>query len=79
MSSSTNIKLIESQRKSDNQANDAFNMEKEDGAARKKLRLSGDQAASLEQSFKKHSTLNPVCLFVCVCVCVFSCLYFISF
>jgi uncharacterized protein YybS (DUF2232 family) len=77
MSSSTNIKLVESQRKSDNQANDAFNMEKEDGAARKKLRLSGDQAASLEQSFKKHSTLNPVCLFVCVCV--FSCLYFISF
>lgn len=27
---------------------------------RKKLRLSKEQAASLEESFKEHSTLNPV-------------------
>jgi homeobox-leucine zipper protein len=30
------------------------------GSARKKLRLSKEQAAFLEESFKEHSTLNPV-------------------
>ena len=30
------------------------------GASRKKLRLSKDQSAVLEESFKEHSTLNPV-------------------
>jgi homeobox-leucine zipper protein len=36
--------------------------EDEDGstAARKKLRLTKDQSAMLEESFKQHSTLNPV-------------------
>ena len=37
--------------------------ENEDGgdtAARKKLRLSKEQAAVLEETFKEHSTLNPV-------------------
>ena len=36
--------------------------EEEDGttAARKKLRLTKDQSALLEESFKQHSTLNPV-------------------
>jgi homeobox-leucine zipper protein len=29
-------------------------------SARKKLRLSKDQSAFLEESFKEHSTLNPV-------------------
>jgi homeobox-leucine zipper protein len=33
--------------------------EDDDGAARKKLRLSKDQAAVLEECFKTHSTLNP--------------------
>ncbi|KAJ4832089.1 hypothetical protein Tsubulata_037649, partial [Turnera subulata] len=36
--------------------------EDEDGAnARKKLRLSKEQSALLEESFKQHSTLNPKC------------------
>lgn len=36
--------------------------EEEDGVttARKKLRLTKDQSAMLEESFKQHSTLNPV-------------------
>jgi len=32
----------------------------ENGSTRKKLRLSKDQSAFLEDSFKEHSTLNPV-------------------
>lgn len=32
----------------------------EGSAARKKLRLSKDQAAVLEETFKEHNTLNPV-------------------
>lgn len=36
--------------------------EDEDGSiARKKLRLTKEQSALLEESFKLHSTLNPVC------------------
>lgn len=31
-----------------------------DAAARKKLRLSKEQAAVLEETFKEHNTLNPV-------------------
>lgn len=34
--------------------------DEEDGGSRKKLRLSKDQAVVLEESFKEHSTLNPV-------------------
>lgn len=30
------------------------------GGSRKKLRLSKDQAAVLEDTFKEHNTLNPV-------------------
>lgn len=33
------------------------------GNTRKKLRLSKDQSAFLEESFKEHNTLNPVCVF----------------
>ncbi|XXG48911.1 hypothetical protein AAC387_Pa02g3233 [Persea americana] len=33
--------------------------EDEDGSARKKLRLTKEQSALLEDSFKEHSTLNP--------------------
>lgn len=37
--------------------------DEEDGdTSRKKLRLSKDQAAILEESFKEHNTLNPVCI-----------------
>lgn len=36
--------------------------EDDDGAARKKLRLSKDQAAVLEECFKTHHTLTPVSL-----------------
>lgn len=34
--------------------------ENENGMARKKLRLSKEQSAFLEESFKEHNTLNPV-------------------
>lgn len=34
--------------------------EDENGLARKKLRLSKEQSAFLEESFKEHNTLNPV-------------------
>ncbi|XP_004497887.2 homeobox-leucine zipper protein HAT14-like [Cicer arietinum] len=33
--------------------------EEENGSTRKKLRLSKDQSAFLEESFKEHTTLNP--------------------
>lgn len=36
--------------------------EEENGNSRKKLRLSKEQSAFLEESFKEHSTLNPVSL-----------------
>jgi homeobox-leucine zipper protein len=42
----------------------------ENGSTRKKLRLSKDQSAFLEESFKEHTTLNPV---------NFSYLFFLSF
>ncbi|KAF3320072.1 homeobox-leucine zipper protein HOX11-like protein [Carex littledalei] len=58
ISSSSNIKSSEAQSKND-LANSSFEMEKDDGVARKKLRLTRDQAAFLEESFKKQSTLNP--------------------
>lgn len=32
----------------------------ENGSTRKKLRLSKEQSAFLEESFKEHTTLNPV-------------------
>lgn len=38
--------------------------------SRKKLRLSKEQSAYLEESFKEHSTLNPVSTYVLVFVCV---------
>lgn len=34
--------------------------DEDNGSTRKKLRLSKDQSAFLEESFKEHSTLNPV-------------------
>lgn len=37
--------------------------EEEIAAARKKLRLTKEQSALLEESFKEHTTLNPVLLF----------------
>ncbi|XP_010274053.1 PREDICTED: plant UBX domain-containing protein 12-like [Nelumbo nucifera] len=35
--------------------------DEENGLTRKKLRLSKEQSAFLEETFKKHNTLNPVC------------------
>lgn len=35
------------------------------GGARKKLRLSKEQSSFLEDSFKEHSTLTPVCVVSC--------------
>lgn len=37
--------------------------EDDNGLTRKKLRLSKDQSAFLEESFKEHNTLNPVSFF----------------
>lgn len=61
LSSSSNIKSSEAQSKNDLANSSLFETEKEDGVARKKLRLTRDQASFLEESFKKQSTLNPVC------------------
>jgi homeobox-leucine zipper protein len=36
--------------------------EDEEGSPRKKLRLTKEQSVILEDNFKDHSTLNPVCL-----------------
>ena len=36
----------------------------DDGSTRKKLRLTKEQSALLEDRFKEHSTLNPVCTYV---------------
>lgn len=38
--------------------------EDETGSSRKKLRLSKEQSAFLEESFKEHNTLNPVCYLI---------------
>lgn len=38
----------------------ASDEEEENGSTRKKLRLSKEQSAFLEESFKEHNTLNPV-------------------
>ncbi|XP_078166323.1 homeobox-leucine zipper protein HAT4-like [Carex rostrata] len=59
LSSSSNIKSSEAQSKNDLANSSLFEMEKEDGVARKKLRLTRDQASFLEESFKKQSILNP--------------------
>lgn len=47
--------------------------EDEDGAtaARKKLRLTKDQSAMLEESFKEHSTLNPVIIIIIIIIISF--------
>ncbi|KAJ0105291.1 hypothetical protein Patl1_17834 [Pistacia atlantica] len=37
-----------------------FSDEDENGCTRKKLRLSKEQSAFLEESFKEHNTFNPV-------------------
>lgn len=39
------------------------------GNTRKKLRLSKDQSVFLEESFKEHHTLNPVCFFLSHMLC----------
>lgn len=41
----------------------ASDEEEEIAAARKKLRLTKEQSALLEESFKEHTTLNPVIIF----------------
>lgn len=47
---------VEADRGASSKASD----EEENGMARKKLRLSKEQSAFLEESFKEHNTLNPV-------------------
>ena len=43
----------------------------EDGDnSRKKLRLTKEQSAILEESFKEHNTLNPVSMFHCLNFCI---------
>lgn len=48
---------------SDDQHED-HNHDQEDGSPRKKLRLSKQQAAILEDSFRDHTTLNPVHIYI---------------
>lgn len=54
-------------------SDDVIDCDDEDGDnSRKKLRLSKDQAAILEDSFKEHNTLNPVSaynMFLSGCSC----------
>lgn len=49
------LEVLETERASSRASDDD-----ENGSTRKKLRLSKDQSAFLEESFKEHSTLNPV-------------------
>lgn len=44
----------------DQRASSRASDDDENGSTRKKLRLSKEQSAFLEESFKEHSTLNPV-------------------
>ncbi|KAM5559066.1 homeobox-leucine zipper protein HOX11 [Rosa sericea] len=48
------LEVLETERASSRASDDD-----ENGSTRKKLRLSKDQSAFLEESFKEHSTLNP--------------------
>lgn len=59
-SSDLNIDHLEGERASSRASDD-----EENGSTRKKLRLSKEQSAFLEESFKEHSTLNPVSLIIC--------------
>lgn len=53
-----------SERDEENETDRAYSRgisdDEENEASRKKLRLSKDQSAVLEESFKEHNTLNPV-------------------
>lgn len=51
-----------SEREENEAERDSSYEEEDDGdaAARKKLRLSKEQSAMLEETFKEHNTLNPV-------------------
>ncbi|KAK8478133.1 hypothetical protein V6N13_047019 [Hibiscus sabdariffa] len=46
-------------KKSEREANGGISDEEDGDTSRKKLRLSKDQSAILEESFKEHNTLNP--------------------
>lgn len=51
-----------SEREENEAERDSSNEEEDggDGAGRKKLRLTKEQSAMLEETFKEHNTLNPV-------------------
>lgn len=49
------LEVVETERASSRASDD-----EENGSTRKKLRLSKEQSAFLEESFKEHNTLNPV-------------------
>ncbi|KAL4587559.1 hypothetical protein LXL04_000431 [Taraxacum kok-saghyz] len=57
-----NLELVEATTESDQRASSrggGMSDEDENGLTRKKLRLTKEQSAFLEDSFKEHSTLNP--------------------
>lgn len=59
--SSLSGKRSEREENEGERASSSLEMEDDaDAAARKKLRLSKEQAAVLEETFKEHNTLNPV-------------------
>ena len=47
-------------REHEGEGGDRASDDDENGSTRKKLRLSKEQSAFLEESFKEHTTLNPV-------------------
>ena len=47
--------------------------DEENGSTRKKLRLSKEQSAFLEESFKEHTTLNPVSITITQKILFFYC------
>lgn len=53
----------EAEAEADRGASSRGSDEEDNGMARKKLRLTKDQSAFLEESFKEHNTLNPVSFF----------------
>ncbi|XP_061346370.1 homeobox-leucine zipper protein HOX11 [Gastrolobium bilobum] len=50
---------IRTRRENEGEGADKTSDEEENGSTRKKLRLSKEQSAFLEESFKEHTTLNP--------------------
>lgn len=60
-SPNSTISSVSGKRSSEREDQTSISDEEDAENSRKKLRLSKDQSAVLEESFKEHNTLNPVC------------------